>query len=146
MMPITLHLTFQINHIDQSACGERHGNPVDAIAQMRGGRPVFKDVAQMAAACRAVDLGTGHPKAAINCRFGCSWHGIVKAGPASAAFEFCFGFKEFLPATRAGKAACMLFRQKRAATGTFGTVSAHHAKLFRGQHLTPFRIGPGNRK
>jgi hypothetical protein len=64
-----------------------HRDSVDAVAQMGRWRTVVKDVAKMASAIRAMNLGSHHPEASINgCLVG-TLDRIVEAGPSGPAFE-----------------------------------------------------------
>src|SRR5215475_261557 len=63
---------------------------IDAIAQMRGGRPVLEHMAEMAAAAAAVHFRAHHPEAAVAGGLDRARNRVVEARPAGAAFEFRF--------------------------------------------------------
>src|ERR1700733_13519349 len=64
---------------------EIQGDAVDAIALMGGGRAVREDVAEMAAAGRAMHLRADHAMAAVSRRLNRTLDRVVEARPAGAA-------------------------------------------------------------
>src|SRR5271169_4775629 len=105
---------------------EIHRHAVDAIAQMRGRRAVFEDVAEMAAAAAAVHLGALHAPAAVGDGIDRARLRIVKARPAGAALEFFLRGEQRLLAAGAVERAGALFVIERAAARTFGAMLAHN--------------------
>src|SRR5881397_3406025 len=80
---------------------QRHA--IDAITQMRGGRPIFEHVAEMAAAAAAVHFRAHHPEAAVAGGFDRARNRVVEAWPAGAALELRLRDEQRLPAADAGK-------------------------------------------
>src|SRR5579862_3916490 len=66
---------------------ELHRHAVHAIAQAGRLRPVVEDMAEMAGAARAVDLGAGHQQAPVTSLADRPGKMIVEARPAGAAVE-----------------------------------------------------------
>src|SRR5664279_4852315 len=119
---------------------ERHGDAVDAVTQVRRGRAVVEDVAEVAAAVGAVAFRPHHPVAPVGSGFDAARHRFVEARPARAAFELHLGAEQRHPAPGAGKSAGTLLMQQGAAPRRLRTVAAHDAVLLRGQYLTPFGL------
>src|SRR5579871_5958713 len=66
---------------------EVHCDAVDAIALMGRRRPIVEDVAEMAAAGRAMDLGPLHAKTVVRRCLDAAGDRLVEARPAGAALE-----------------------------------------------------------
>lgn len=103
-------------------------------------------MAEVAAAAAAMNLRSAHAMAAILCALHGAVNRIVKARPASAAFEFLGGHEKTLAASGANKRTCPLFVIERATAGRLGTVPAHDPVLFLGEQAPPFFLGMGNFK
>src|ERR1019366_7130275 len=98
---------------------------------MLRGRPVWKDVPQMAAAAAAMHFGPRHAMASTPGAPGGAIEGIVKTRPAGAAIEFLGRDKKPLAASGADKDAGTLFVIEGATARRFGSMRAHHPVLFR---------------
>ena len=57
---------------------------------MGRGRAVIKDVSKVAAAVRAVNLGSDHAEGSVDGCLDSTLDRIIEAGPASPAFELTF--------------------------------------------------------
>ena len=64
--------------------------PINAVAQMARWRAIVKDVPKMAAAVRAMNLGSDHAKGSISGGLNSPLDRIIEAGPAGSAFELSF--------------------------------------------------------
>src|SRR6185503_4372932 len=80
---------------------EAHGHAVDAIAQAGGRRAIGKHMTEMAAAARAVDLGTYHAVAGILAGEEGAGQGIEEARPPGPALELGAGVEQRLAASGA---------------------------------------------
>src|SRR5215813_4063924 len=107
-------------------------------------RAVVEDMAKMAAAPAAVDLGAGHAVAAVDRGFDRALLGIVEARPPGAAVEFLLRHEQWLSAPGAHKGAVAFFVIECAASGCLGAVLAHHPVLLRREQPSPFLIGTGD--
>src|ERR1700683_706819 len=108
---------------------------------MRGRRAVVEDMAEMAAAAAAVDLGALHAPAAVGGGIDRAWLRIVKTRPAGAALEFLVRGEQRLPAAGAIERAGALLIIERAAARPFGAVLAHDMELLGREQLLPLRLG-----
>src|ERR1700730_26643 len=113
---------------------------------MRRRRPVWKDVAQMAAAAAAMHFRPRHAMAAVIGVLDGAFEGIVKTRPAGAALEFLFRREERPSASRANKYARPLFMVEDAASRCLSAMRAHDPILFRRKQTPPFFIGMGHVK
>lgn len=130
-----------------ASIGEKiHRHAIDAIAQMRRWRAVWKDMAEVAAAAAAMHLRSAHAMAAIHSAFDGAVNRIVKARPAGAAFKFFGGREKTLAASGANKRTRPLFVIERATSGRLGAMRPHDPVLLRGQQAPPFFLGMGNFK
>ena len=75
---------------------------IRAVAQAGRGRAIGKDMAQMAAAFGAMELGTGHAVIGVGGGLHRPRQGVEKTGPAGAAVELRRGVEQF--GRRLGKA------------------------------------------
>ena len=66
-------------------------------------RPVVEDMAEMAAALAAMDLGADHDMAGVAAGLDRARQRVEKARPAGAALEFLGGAEQFLAAARRNK-------------------------------------------
>src|SRR5215831_18828884 len=97
---------------------------VDAIAQMRRGRPILEHMAEMAAAAAAVHFRAHHPEATVAGGLDRARNRVVEAGPAGAAVELGFRDEQRLPAADAGEGAGPLLIIERAAARRLRAVTA----------------------
>jgi hypothetical protein len=118
---------------------ERSG--VDAIAQAGRVRAIGEDVAEMASATGAGDLGASHAMAAVFVLFDVLLiKRIVKAGPAATGVEFGFRWKEFEATGSAEIYAGSLGFRVLSGVGTLGALLTQNTVLFRSKRATPFFI------
>src|SRR4051812_23168041 len=80
---------------------ETGGDAVDAITLAGGRWPVGKDMAEVAAAARAVHFGAAHAVGRVLRYGGGPRNGIVEARPAGAALELGPGLEQRLAAADA---------------------------------------------
>src|SRR5579872_6303032 len=107
-------------------------------------RAVGEDMAEMAAAARAMHLGAAHAVTAVLGRFDRTIQRIVEARPAGAAFEFGLRPKQRLAAAGTGECAGAFLVIERAAVRRFGAMPAHHLILLGPQQAAPFLFGMGD--
>ena len=69
---------------------EIHRNSVDAVAEMGRRRAVIKDVSKVAAAVRAMNVGSDHAEGSVDGCLHSTLDRIIEAGPAGPAFELPF--------------------------------------------------------
>ena len=69
---------------------EIHRDTVDTVSLIGRRRAVIKDMPEMAAAIRAVNLGANHAIAIVGRGLYGTYNGIIEAGPSGSAFEFEF--------------------------------------------------------
>src|SRR4051794_17260776 len=119
---------------------EHQRKAVHAVAQAGRLRAVVEDMAEMAAATAAVDLGAQHAEGTV---LGLA-HRIVErlpeTRPAGAALEFRLRGKQRQVAAGAGKDALAVLFQKRARPRPLGAVLAQDVVLLRRQLSAPFRV------
>src|SRR5207249_5652747 len=107
--------------------------------------PIGEDMAQMALAARAMDLGAGHEEAAIALGFDEPLIGrLPEAGPAGAGFELGPGIEHWRTAAHAGIDAIFVMVGIDAAEGALGAVLARDLVLFGRQLRPPFGVGLGD--
>src|SRR5581483_4976483 len=114
---------------------------VHAIAQAGRLGAVIEDVAEMAAAAAAVDLGSEHAEGAILGLADRILERLVEARPASAALEFGVGGEQRQVAAGAGKDALAMLLQKRARPRPLGALLAQDLVLLRGELRAPLVVG-----
>lgn len=110
---------------------QRH--TVDAVPLIRGRRVslAFEDVAQMATAVRADDLGALHAEAGVRMPRDCAGDAVEVRGPAATGLEFVVRLVEGCVACRArvdalaGHVLVVFARE-----GGFGALFAEDAELF----------------
>src|SRR5262245_21375810 len=95
-------------------------NAVDAVAQMRWGRTIVEDVAEMTSATAAMHLVTNHAMASIHFGFDRIGQWIVETWPAGPTLEFHLGDEQRLIAGSAAKDARAFFVQQRATSRHLG--------------------------
>lgn len=108
---------------------------------MRRRRAILEDVAEMAGAGRAMNLGADHAVAAIDGCFNGTSDRIVEAGPTGPAFEFQSCLEQRLAAAGAGKPTRPFLRQQGATPWCLGAVRSHHVVLLRRQQAAPLSVG-----
>ena len=113
---------------------------------MRGRRPVWKDVAQMAAAAAAMHFRPRHAMAAVIGALDGAFEGIIKTRPTGAALEFLGRHEKALSAAGAHEGAGAFFMVERAASRRLRAMRAHHSILFRGEKAPPLFIVMGDFK
>src|SRR4051794_2302714 len=96
---------------------------------MGGRRAVVEDVAQVAAAGRAMHLGPLHAEAVIARRLDAAGDRLVEARPAGAALELALALEQRRAAAGAGERARPLLDQQGAAVGHLRPVLAHDVIL-----------------
>src|SRR4029077_17195723 len=114
---------------------------VDAVAQAGWARAVGKDMAEMAIAFRAQDLGADHAVAdiallvdmALDRRLG-------EARPPAAGIELGVGLEQRLAATGAGIGALAVLMLVFAGERPLGRLLAQHGVLHRCQFLAPLGV------
>src|ERR1700759_26022 len=89
---------------------------VHAVAQAGRLRSVVENVAEMAAAAAAMDLGAQHAEGAVFRLADRILQRLVEAGPAGAAFELGVGGEQRQVAAGAGEGALAMLLQERART------------------------------
>src|SRR5262249_22474197 len=103
---------------------------------------VREDMAEVAAAFGAMDLGPRHPVAAIaRGADGLVADRLGEARPAGAAVELRVGLEERLAAGGADKGAAAFFLVQRARAARLGAVLAEHLVLLRRERSAPIVIG-----
>src|SRR6185312_1641431 len=119
---------------------------VHAVAHARGLGAVGEDVAEVAAAARAVDLGSLHQVGVVFARRHRSGDRLEEARPTRAALELRLRFIERLAAACAAEYARAVLVVEDTGAGTLGAVAPKHAVLLRGQPGAPFFVGLLDRK
>src|SRR6202166_1921722 len=114
---------------------------VHAIAQAGRLWPVVEDVAEMAAAAAAMDLGPQHAEGAVLSLADGIFQRLIEARPAGAALEFRLRGEQRQVAAGAGEDALAMFLEQRARARPFGALLAQDLVLLRRQLRAPFRIG-----
>src|SRR5262245_41854257 len=109
---------------------EIHRDAVDAVPQMGRRRAVGEDMAEVAAAAAAMDLGAPHAVAVVERFLDCTGLWVVEARPAGAALELGLRHEQFLPAAGTRKRARALLIIERAASRRLGAMLAHDVELF----------------
>ena len=105
---------------------------VDTKSHPRGGRPVVEDVAEVAAATLAGDLGANHPQAGIGVLLdGPRGDDLVEAGPAAVGVELVVALEEDGAARRTLIDAGRLGVVVLSGEGTLGALGAEDAVLLR---------------
>ena len=121
---------------------ELQGDAVHAVAQAGRLRAILENVAEVAAATGAVDLGAGLEEAAV--RGGADVGGIDRrpeARPASAGVEFLRGVEKGQPTGRADEDTLLVNVVQRAGEGPLGAVLAQHVELLGREDLLPLVFG-----
>src|SRR5262245_52574268 len=113
---------------------------VHAVAFAGGRRSVGEDVAEVPAAIHAVDLGPGHPVAAICCGFDGIGQRRPEAGPACSTLELRRRVEQRLAATCATKRAVAFLFVKRTGAAHLGAVLAQDFVLLRRELGTPLLV------
>src|SRR5580693_4432572 len=114
---------------------------VDAVAQARGAGAVIEDMAEMAGAFRAQDLGAHHAVAMIVLLVDMAFGGrLGEAWPAAAGVELGIGLEQGLPATGtdigAGLGLILVLARER----PLGRLLAQDRVLHRRQFLAPLGL------
>ena len=120
---------------------EAQGGGVDAIAHSGGVWAIGKDVAEMASAAGAGDLGSDHAVAAVcvllDVVFG---ERIVKAGPAAMGVKLGLGRKELESAGGAEINSGSFGVSVLSGEGSLGAFFAKNTVLLRGERTTPLFV------
>src|SRR5487761_1151363 len=130
----------------RSALGNHlQGSRVDAVALSGGPGPVVEDVAEVAAAAPADDLGADHPMAGI----GAQLHrlqvgGLVEARPAGARVELGVRSEELRAAAGAVVRARLMALPVPSAERRLGAPLAEDGVPPGAEPLPPFGIAQGN--
>src|SRR4051794_16749830 len=119
---------------------EHQREAVHAVAQAGGLRAIIEDVAEMAAAAAAVDLGAQHAESAVLGLADRVVERLVEARPAGATLEFGLGRKQRQVAAGAGEDALAMLLQQRAGARPLGAVLAQDVVLHWRQLRAPLRI------
>src|SRR5690606_13266847 len=127
-----------------SGRAELHRQAVHAIAQAGRLRPVVEDVAEMAAAVRAVDFLARIAELVIGLARDRPGKRTVEAGPAGAAVELGLARIERVAATRANERALALFLVERRTERPLRVLLAQDGIARGRQPALPFRLGIGN--
>jgi len=127
-------------HLGLVAEGE--GNGVEAVAEPGGWRAILKDMAEVASATNAEDLGPDHAVGDV-AQFGdvLSGEGLVKARPAGSGMELRPGGKKRQVAARAEVNAGLVIVQEVAAEGCLGSLGAQDTVGGGPELLLPLRVG-----
>src|SRR6266487_962879 len=119
--------------------GQRAG--VDAVALPGLGGPVVEDVAQMATAVAADDLGAAHEQAVVRPQLDrLGDRGLVEAGPPGARVELGVGAEQLAAAAGAAVEAVGVVVDVLTGERALGVSLAQHAVLQRGQLLAPLLV------
>src|SRR5687768_3274908 len=113
---------------------------VHAIALAGGLWPIGEDMAEMAAALGAMDLGAGHEMAGVGRGADRAGHWRPEGGPARAAFVLGARIEQGLAAAGAAEGASAFLVVERAGEGPLGAVVAQHVMLQRVELLLPLGI------
>src|SRR4051812_19070313 len=105
---------------------ERERRAVHAVAQPGRRRTVLEDMAEMAAALRAMHLHPAHEQAVVLGGRDAAFERREEARPAGAALELFAAAKERRAAGGAGESARALLPIERARSRAFGAVLAQH--------------------
>jgi len=118
---------------------------VHAVSHSGRRRTVGKQVPQMPAAPRAMNLGPDHAEAVIGRRPNCMLERRPETRPPGAAFELRVRRKQRLTAAGAAERPVTFFATERARASRFRAVLAQHLKLLGRQRLAPliFRFCKG---
>src|SRR5690606_20537486 len=117
---------------------ERHA--VHAVALAGRLRAVVEDMAEMAAAARAMHLGADHAEAVIRGGGNRILARRPEAGPAATGVELGVGIEQHLAAAGAEETARPEFAVERAGMRPLGGMLAQHGILFRRQSAPPLRV------
>src|SRR5437899_11128657 len=105
------------------------GCAVDAVAQSRGRRSVFEDMAQMSAAAPAMHLGAWQQQQVVGGGADRVRQRPIEARPAGLAVVFGFRREQRKIAARAGKRALALLVVERARARGFGAMATQDVVL-----------------
>ena len=121
---------------------EDQGGGIQAVAKAGGLRAVLENVAEMAVAQCAKDLGAVHAVAQVlMVEDVLSGHRGEEAGPACARVKFCLRREEGETAADAVVNPGLFGVVKRAAKGRFGALAPGDLVFARGQEAAPFSVG-----
>src|SRR6185369_4467037 len=113
---------------------------VHAIALAGGLGAIREDMAEMAAALGAMDLGAGHEVAGVGRCVDRALHRCPEGRPARAAFVLGARFEQGLAAAGAAEGAGALFVVQRAGERPLGAMVAQHVMLQRVEFLLPLGV------
>src|SRR6185437_5921417 len=120
---------------------ELQGGAVHAVAQAGGLGAVREDMAEMAAAARAMDLGPLHQMSVVFARGHGAGDRLQETRPAGAAFKLRLRLVQRLAAAGAAKHTLAVLVVEGAGAGPLRAMTAQHAVLLRGQPGAPLFIG-----
>src|SRR4029077_4409547 len=119
--------------------GQRAG--VDAVTLPGRGGPVVENVAQVATAATADDLGAPHEQAVVRPQLDrLGDRGLVEARPPGARVELRVGAEQLAAAAGAPVEAVGVIVDVLTGEGALGVSLAQHAVLHRGQLLAPLLV------
>src|SRR4051794_24737547 len=110
----------------KSGGAEAQREPIHAITQAGGLRPVVEDMAEVPATARAQDLGALDHQASVGAGYDRARQRLPEARPAGAAFELRRRAEQGQRAPGADECAAAMFVQKRAGEGPLGRRLAKH--------------------
>src|SRR5512141_645596 len=99
---------------------------VHAVAQAGRLRPIVEDVAEMAAAAAAVDLGPQHAEGTVLGLADGVFQRLIEARPAGAAFEFRLRGEQRQVAAGTGEDALAMLLEQRARARPLGALLAQY--------------------
>src|SRR5690348_1486302 len=120
---------------------EDERQPVHAVSQARGFRPVVEDMAEMAAAATAMHFGPRHAKRCVGRFSDRVVERLPEARPAGTAFEFRLGRIKRQATTGTGECALAMLLEQGTGERWLGAVLTQDVILLRRKLRPPFGIG-----
>src|SRR5688572_27199871 len=123
---------------------EVEGDRVQAVALARRPGTVIEEMAEVAAAPGARDLGAPHPEAPILVKLDRSPSDrLEEAGPARARFVFRLGTEQLCSTGRTSVDSAVLGEEVLPCEGALRPLLSEHLELLRRQPAAPFLLGAG---